>query len=249
MIKPGLIFTAALILVGTATASAQSRRQMLGRYADKFRGEWVKGKYDQLQYQIFAPKNVSPRKPLPVVLTLHGSNECGNDNHRQARVPGAFSFSSYNDRRPCIVIAPQCWLGTTWMAAGGEKTLELLDDILKEVKIVDKDRIYITGFSLGGFGTWHLLAKRPNLFAAAAPVAGGGQPEMAKDLQNVDVLIFHGRKDPNVPVVRAHQMAKAMKKAGGNVKVREYKNASHGIQKKVYYDKEIHEWLFKQKRD
>ena len=244
-----LILLGALALfAGAPLLDAQSRKKALGAYVDQFKGDWVTAKHGELPYFMYAPRTVSTRKLLPLVVTLHGSAEVGGKGPLLTKIPGVASFSYYNKERPCIVIAPQCPAGTSWMAAGGDQVLALLDDLLKEVQVIDKKRIYITGYSLGGYGTYHLVAKRPELFAAAVPVAGAGHPSMAAKMKGVAVCIYHGKNDPNVPFDRATQMEEALKEAGVPVRV-EALGAGHGIQKKAYWPEDLHEWMFKQKRD
>ncbi len=240
-------FLAILVLLALSSV-LQARDSLLGAYANKFKGTWVKGKFKELQYQIHAPSRVSRQNSLPVVIYLHGSAECGDDNEKQIKVLGPRSFAKRAQKRPCILVVPQAPRGNSWAGTTGDVVLELIDDLLKEVAVADKKRVYLTGFSLGGMGTWHLLGMRPDLFAAAIPVAGFGKPDIAGKLRGVKVWIFHGDRDGAVPPKYAREMSEALRKAGAPVKYTELKNTNHNSPGKVYTQEEVHTWLFAQKR-
>ena len=123
----------------------------------------------------------------------------------------------------------------------------LLDEIVEKYKI-DKDRIYVTGLSMGGFGTWSLAAYSPKRFAAIVPVCGGGEPIMARILPHVPAWVFHGAKDPVVPIARSEAMVDALRQAGGNVKFTVYPNAGHDAWTETYADPKLYDWLLEQKR-
>ena len=145
---------------------------LLGNYQKHFAGRWVGGAHGNIVYKVYAPKKVAHTASLPVVLYLHGSAKCGTDNRKQTKVAVPASFVRNFPQHPCILIAPQCDHGQAWMTRSGDSVLSLLQDVLKEVKVADPKRVYLTGFSLGGYGVWHLIDKRPDLFAAAVPLAG-----------------------------------------------------------------------------
>ena len=122
-----------------------------------------------------------------------------------------------------------------------------MDDIAAKYR-VDKDRIYLTGLSMGGFGTWSLAAAHPERFAAIVPICGGGNPADAAKLKNLPIWVFHGAKDPVVPPERSESMVKAIKAAGGNVKLTVYPDAGHDAWTATYENPELYRWLFAQKR-
>lgn len=109
-----------------------------------------------------------------------------------------------------------------------------------------KYRIYLTGYSMGGFGTFHLLAQEPQLFAAGIPIAGGGNPSSAGSFKKVPVWVFHGTKDPIVPVDLSRSMVEALEKERADPKYTEFPDGNHGIANQVYADQAVHEWLFEQ---
>jgi predicted peptidase len=113
---------------------------------------------------------------------------------------------------------------------------------------IDKDRIYLTGVSMGGYGTWDLISRRPELFAAAIPVCGGGDPAQAEKLAKLPIWAFHGDADPLVPVQRLRDMIAAIKKAGGTPKSTEHKGVGHDAWNATYRDNNVLDWLFAQKK-
>jgi predicted esterase len=147
------------------------------------------------------------------------------------------------------------WANMDWSAKKGgmgkepstpmRLTLEVLEKLQKEFSIDDK-RLYLTGLSMGGYGTWDLLARHPKMFAAAVPVCGGGDESMAAVMKDVPIWCFHGGADPTVPTQRSRNMIKAIKEAGGNPKYTEYPGVGHNSWDKAYSEPELPGWLFAQ---
>jgi len=133
------------------------------------------------------------------------------------------------------------------MTQSGESVISLLDDFLENTRVADPKRVYLTGFSLGGYGVWHLIDKRPDLFAAAVPLAGAANISDVSHLKDVSIWIFHGRRDKSVKVQRARDISSALKKKGISHKYSELP-AGHLITSKVFNEDEIHEWIFRQRR-
>ena len=131
--------------------------------------------------------------------------------------------------------------------APGKLVIDLVKELTENLPI-DCSRIYLTGYSMGGYGTWSLLAQQPKLFAAAIPVAGGGEPKQAARYKNIPVWAFHGEKDAVVSATASQQMVDALKQAGGNIRYTEFKGSGHLVSKQVYLDDSVHRWLFEQKR-
>jgi predicted peptidase len=216
----------------------------------------------ELKYRLMKPAEVAPNQKYPLVIFLHGAGERGDDNNAQL-VHGIKEFAKDENRQkyPCFLVAPQCPKGATWAdfrrGTGAEVkpdatqplrlTLELIDQLVKDQPI-DTDRIYITGLSMGGYGTWHALALRPDFFAAAVPVCGGADLKSADKIKSVPIWVFHGDKDNAVPVARSREMVEALKKAGGEPKYTEYPGVGHNSWDKAYADPEMFAWLFAQKR-
>ncbi len=123
--------------------------------------------------------------------------------------------------------------------------MKIVEDMMRHLPI-DPKRIYLTGYSMGAYGTFHLLGREPKRFAAAVPVAGGGNPAQVKSYRKVPIWVFHGAKDTTVKVEQSQEMVAALKKVRAEVKYTEYPDGDHGIGGQVYGDEEMHEWMFAQ---
>jgi predicted peptidase len=200
----------------------------------------VAAKIDFLLFLPRAYKESNQRWPL--ILFLHGSGESGT-NVAKVKAHGPPKIVESKPGFPFILVSPQC-PGRGWDV----KTLNaLLDDVIGRYR-VDTKRIYLTGLSMGGFGTWSLAAAHPERFAAIVPICGGGKPADAPKLAGLPIWVFHGAKDPTVPVARSREMVAAIKTAGGNVKYTEYPEAKHDCWTETYNNPELYEWLLAQKR-
>lgn len=235
--KPAVIIS--VLLLAAVQASAEDA------YQPK---TYENGEGQRLNYRILLPEGYSAegKTEYPLVLLLHGAGERGNDNAKQLRHgAGEFAKPANRQKYPAIVLVPQCPTGSTW---GPLETslLGLLDSIRKEYR-VDGKRLYVTGLSMGGFGTWSLIASQPGLFAAAAPICGGGNTETAARLKNVPIWAFHGDADKVVKPQLSRNMIKAVEKAGGKPKYTEYAGVGHDSWTATYADPEFLTWLFSQK--
>jgi len=197
----------------------------------------------QLKYLLHLPKDYDQKESWPLMLFLHGIGERG-DNLDRVKFHGPPKLIAAGKEFPFIVVSPQC-PGDRWWKP--EDLSALLDEIVGKYK-VDKDRIYVTGLSMGGFGTWSLAAFSPDRFAALVPICGGGDPNTAARLAHVPIWVFHGAKDPVVPVKRSEEMVAALKKANGNVKFTVYPEAGHDCWTEAYENPELYDWLLQQKR-
>jgi len=204
---------------------------------------------NELPYRIMLPEGyrADDKTEYPLVLFLHGAGERGNDNAKQL-VHGANEFAKPANRQkyPAIVVAPQCPSGSFWTRE--VKSLQSLVDSVRKDYRIDARRIYITGLSMGGFGTWSLIAEQPGLFAAAAPICGGGSTELAGKLVNLPIWVFHGDADTVVKPDLSRNMVKAIEKAGGKPKYTEYPGVGHDSWTQTYANPEFIAWLFSQKR-
>ncbi len=215
----------------------------------------------KLRYRLMRPLNVEPGKQYPLVLFFHGAGERGADNTKQL-IHGMADFANAANRRqyPCFVVAPQCptdqqWVDTPWTldthsmpkvpAPALRMSLELIGLLQKELP-VDPARIYVTGLSMGGFGVWDAIQRSPNLFAAAAPVCGGGDPAFAKSIAMIPIWAFHGDKDSVVKPRRSRDMIEALKAAGGTPRYTEYPGVGHNAWAATYRDPKLYVWLFEQ---
>lgn len=217
---------------------------------------------DSLQYRILLPEEFEEDRTYPMVLFLHGMGERGNDNTAQLTWGvGAFAKKEFRQDHPAIVIAPQApdddyWANLNWREEGTDlmeeptKPLQLAYELVQKISgemPVDMNRIYITGLSMGGFGTWDLITRYPETFAAAMPVCGGGDPTKAHLLKDLPIWNFHGAQDDVVPVELSRKMIDALQMAGGTPGYTEYPHVDHFSWIPAYRDRFALDWLFDQK--
>lgn len=223
--------------------------------------KYTNGKGDTLNYRRLVPDADTFRK-YPLVIFLHGSGERGTDNDAQLKW-GAMNFASDRTLKlhPSIVIAPQCPPGATWsnfsfgtdytitLLPAPSKPMQLLLELIQQAKKtlpVDTNRIYITGLSMGGYGTFDAIERYPRLFAAAVPVCGGGDVSKAASIAHIPMWIFGGADDPAVSPVYSINMANALKKAGARPGLTIYPEVGHFSWIAAYSDEMMMEWLFRQ---
>jgi len=196
-------------------------------------------------YLLYLPKDYEKDKIglWPVILFLHGAGERGDDLGILGRIALPMVLDERDDF-PFIVISPQCPKNQRWST---EFLSTLLDDIIARYR-VDTDRIYLTGLSMGGYGTWDLAIEYPDRFAACAPVCGGGNPHLVSRVKDVPIWIFHGELDTSVPVIRGKEMFEALTKIGGNVKATFYPGRGHDCWHETYNDPVLYEWFLQHSR-
>jgi predicted peptidase len=217
-----------------------------------------------IRYQVVVPK-IEEGKKYPVVLFLHGAGERGSDNQAQLKYfPALMNRPEYREKFPAFVVAPQCRTDMRWTEApwGDRKSVEMtpepghmlktaiaaLEKTIEEYPI-DRDRIYLTGLSMGGYGSWELAARKPEWFAAVAPICGGGDERQAKRLVGLPIWAWHGDKDGAVPVERSQKMIEAIREAGGEPKYTEIAGGGHNVWDQAYQDPQgIIPWMFEQRR-
>ena len=209
----------------------------------------------EIRYLLYLPKDYDAKggKSWPLVLFLHGAGERGTNLQRVA-IHGPPMLVKLGTNFPFIVVAPQCPEGERWE---NENLLQLLDHVMKTCQ-VDASRVYLTGLSMGGYGTWKLGLAHPEKFAAIVPICGGGERidvllagrERAAALKDLAVWAFHGAKDPVVPLEESERMVDAFKKAGvKEVKLTVYPEADHNSWTAAYFNPELYEWLLKHQRN
>jgi predicted peptidase len=199
------------------------------------------------RYVVFVPHGYTPDKAYPVVLFLHGSGSTGDDGKKQ--VSGiAAEIRKAEKAFPAVVVFPQSQK-RTWRANSedGKRAMAILAEVEKTYK-TDPKRVYLTGLSMGGFGTWSLAAAHPDRWAAIVPICGGGNPADAAKIKDLPCWCFHGDADPTVKVDGSRNMVKAVKDAGGSPKYTEYPGVGHNSWTKAYATKELYDWLWEQKR-
>ncbi len=214
---------------------------------------------DTLNYRLLFPDADTLRK-YPLVIFLHGSGERGSDNEAQLKW-GVQNFVTDKNmvEHTCFVIAPQCPLNEGWanfadrtrnqMQPTPSKPMQLLIGLIREsiTKLpVDTNRIYITGLSMGGYGTYDAIERYPNMFAAAVPVCGGGDVSKAPIIAHIPIWIFHGAEDPAVNILNSVDMNAALMKAGAHPGLTIYPETGHFSWLAAYSDEHMMEWLFRQ---
>jgi predicted peptidase len=193
-------------------------------------------------YLLYLPADYGKdsKKTWPLIMFLHGAGERGSKLGLLAK-HGLPKMIAQGKNFDFIIISPQC-PNDLWWPEQTDVLITLLDEVEKKYR-VDTDRIYLTGLSMGGFGTWSLAQRYPNRFAAIAPICGGGEKYAGYRLKKVPVWAFHGAKDPVVPLVRSQEMVDAVKKAGGDAKLTVYPDAQHDSWTETYNNPELYEWF------
>jgi len=199
-------------------------------------------------YVVFVPHGYDGTKAVPVVLFLHGSGETKGGKKQPEEVGIGTAVKAREKTFPFIVVIPQSEK-RTWKADSddGKRAVAILDATMKEYK-VDPGRQYLTGLSMGGYGTWSLAAAYPDRWAAIAPVCGGGSPADAEKIKDIPCWCFHGDEDGAVPVARSREMIAALEKAGAKPRYSEYKWVGHDSWDPAYATNELYAWLLKQKK-
>lgn len=203
-----------------------------------------------LNYLLFMPANSTAMEQgkYPLILSLHGIGERGNDL-QQLKRDGLPRGLDGNTTFPFIVISPQCPVSTEWYYDRTDTLLiKLLDQAIAKYPI-DVKRIYLTGYSMGGIGTWDLALRHPDHFAGLLPIASRAEGSWnICVLKPVPVWAFHGAKDEVVDVLKAETLVKALRDCGGNVKLTIYPEAGHDAWTRTYNDAKIYDWLLQQRR-
>lgn len=197
----------------------------------------------RLKYLLYLPENYDQQEKWPLVLFLHGAGERGDDLE-VVKKHGPPKLIAAGKQFPFLCVSPQCPPDRWWDPF---VLTTLLDDLESRYK-VDRDRIIVTGLSMGGYGTWSLASYTPKRFAAIAPICGGGDVGRARTIAHIPTWIFHGEKDTAVPVERSKEMAAALEKAGAHPKFTLYPEAPHDSWTETYNNPELYEWLLAQRR-
>jgi predicted peptidase len=214
--------------------------------------DYYDDKGNHLPLRLFIPLNYDPAQTYPLILLLHGSGESGTDNEKPASHSSATIIVEHAklDQYACFVLVPQTTSQWQWANFGSDEpgialrmTLEVIGGLLDEFSI-DPNALIVTGLSMGGFGTWDIIAKRPGLFAAAIPVCGGGDPTKADRMVGLPLWAFHSADDPVVPVEQTRRMIRAIQDAGGDPLYTEYPNGGHNAWDRAYGTPELWDWLF-----
>jgi pimeloyl-ACP methyl ester carboxylesterase len=219
-------------------------------------GIFVNSKGETLRYRLLKPLDYDSTKKYPIVISLPYGGQPATDTIRQLEGAVAALLLTTADNRknyPAFIFIPNCPPGAGW---GSIPNYPTVDSIVFDAIIaldrrfsIDEKRRYVIGLSKGGYGTWNFICKQPEMFAAAVPVAGGGDPTLAPKAVKVAVWAFHGAMDKNVPVINSRNMINAIKAAGGNPKYTEYPDQGHNIWENVKATPGLLDWLFAQHRN
>jgi len=236
-----------------------------GQDLSEYKKDMVVHKGDTLPYRILLPLNYNPNVKYPLILFLHGSGERGNDNNLQL-THGADLFlkESVRQEYPAVIVFPQLAKDHQWTylvsdqeSSPGEliypikktkvKHQELLKVLIKTLKKnfnLDKNRFYVGGLSLGGMGTFEIVNQNPKMFAAAFPICGGANPEIATRINKPSWWIFHGVDDVVVPARYSQQMYDALIQVGADVKLSMYPGVNHDSWTNAFAEPDLLKWLF-----
>ena len=214
-----------------------------------------------LPFQLLSPTHIDPSKKYPLVLFLHGAAARGDDNESQlAEVPQMLLNAASGKEYACFVLAPQCPTSDAWawfpqyplcltaqeQSRASRLTLEIIDSLVKKLNI-DPQRIYVTGLSLGGEGTFDIITRRTNFFAAAVPVCGIADTNKVALMKSTPLWIFHGDSDDINSVAYSRDIVKSLNEQGVNPRYNEYKGVKHDSWTKAYQEPDLLSWIFKQK--
>tara|TARA_A100001011_G_scaffold300688_1_gene314083 strand:+ start:42 stop:806 length:765 start_codon:yes stop_codon:yes gene_type:complete len=250
-----------LILLLIATTSV---------FSQEFKEELLVHQNDTLPYRILIPENYNSQSPFPLLLFLHGAGERGSDNKSQL-VHGSFLFKSedFRNNYPAIVVFPQCPEKSSWANVkrnndmlNGKKfdffkeisenkqliMVEKLLDFIEKKYSIDPTRRYVGGLSMGGMGTFELVARNPDYFAAAFPICGGGNPDWSDLLKTTPFWIFHGEDDGVVSVDFSRKMYEALGKEKASVRLTIYPEVNHNSWDNAFAEPDLMHWLFSNKR-
>lgn len=237
--------------------------------ADKFQHlVYTRETGEKIAYSLFIPKDYDSRRHYPLVVFLHGAGERGFDNQVQLKAnKGAVVWTEdeVQSKYPCFVLAPQCPHESWWTRRVGSTItyepsihLEMVYELIKQLQekySIDKNRIYLTGLSMGGIGTWALSMAHPDIFAALAPICGMGDVNKVELIKDIPVWVFTAEDDPVVRVELVRETVEALKKVGGNVRYTEYERGvvspplapmAHFSWVPAYNNKVFIDWLFAQ---
>ena len=210
----------------------------------------------ELNYRLLTPPENARGKKFPLVLFLHGAGERGTDNEKQLTHGSQMFLNPANrDKFPAYVIFPQCPEKDFWAFPGRSSSTspsllavkELVDSYL-ENPAVDASRVYIMGLSMGGMGTFELVSRYPETFAAAIPICGAADTQRLANTKGVKWRIYHGDADTVVPVEASRAAYRALKEAGIKVEYFEFPGCAHGSWNPAFNQPDFMKWLFKQKK-
>lgn len=222
-----------------------------------------------IPYRLYIPDSTNSNGKYSFLLFLHGAGERGTDNQSQIRANSNILTRIVNDTDPernCIILAPQCpsnkqWVNTPWgngsysvdeisQSSPMQAVMKIIDELVSDYRNtpIDESRMYISGISMGGYGTWDTIIRNPDMFAAAIPVCGAGDPTKAELIKDIPIWTFHSSDDGTVPVSGTRDMASALEAVDGNITYTEYSGYGHGSWEPAFAEPELLNWLFSQRK-
>jgi len=241
-----ILIGAVVILSGCATHQTTGIEMSNENNVTGFVTKTMSIKDEQRIYVVYVPQDYSPKEKWPLIVALHGIGERGNDGLLQTEVGIGRAIRRHADRFPCIVVMPQCSPKRLW--TGSTEDIETAIAETRAAYTIDPDRIYLTGLSMGGFGTWMYGADHIEMFAAMIPICGGGRIEDAPKLATVPIWVFHGAADKTVSPKKSRDMVEAVEKAGGNIKYTEFPGVGHNSWDNAYGNPKTIKWLLEQRK-
>ena len=209
--------------------------------------KWESDRYFNFGYLLNLPKDYDPAKRYPLVIFLHGAGERGDDLEKVA-VHGYLKHVRENNAEyPCIILAPQCPYEKYW-ACYTESLLAFLDEMIETLP-VDRERVYLTGLSMGGTGTWMLAMAAPDRFAAIAPICGTGICWNIDPLMKLPIKVYHGDCDPTVPVEESISMVRGINRRGGKATLHILHGVGHNVWIQAYEGDELMNWFLEHKKE
>ena len=258
--RPALWVAGLLVgLLGVGAAAQVGSKR--GPLPDNFKAF----QHKSMPYRLWIPKDYDPQQKYPIVLCLHGAGGRGTDNRGGGNEAATvLTGDEVQAEHPAFILTPQCpsgqqWVDTPWgkgsysverVPISDELTLALV--ILKKVMDeypIDADRVYITGQSMGGYGVWDALIRYPEVFAAAVPICGGGDPSQAERLRDIPIWNFHGTDDRTVPIQASRDMQAALAKLDADAKFTELPKTGHISWSKAWRTEGLVDWLYAQQRN
>lgn len=244
-----------LVLSFAAAAGAQTTRPAPTAPATGFLYKTIELEGETYAYSVFVPPDYTPDKAWPAILFLHGSGERGTDGFLQTDVGIGHALRLRHQLIPAVVVMPQCRPNEFWTGTMSRLALRCLEQTSREYRL-DRDRLYLTGLSLGGHGVWFIAAEHPQIFAALVPICGfaelgdptGVARQLAPRLVGTPAWAFHGALDASVPAEKSREMVAAIRQAGGEAYYSELPERNHFIWDTVYGRPELWRWLFDQRR-
>ncbi len=217
----------------------------------------------KMPWRLFVPAGADKAKPLPLVVFLHGAGMRGTDNVGPMSLAWTFITPEAQAKHPCFVLAGQVREGRRWVGQDFNKgsysaeAVPISDEMRAILALVDQTiagrpidpkRVYVVGQSMGGYGTWDALVRRPDLWAAGVPICGAGDPSKAAAIASIPVWAWHGENDTAVPVSGSRDMIAALTRAGATPQYSEIAKGGHGVWAPAFADPKLYAWLFAQRR-